>query len=167
MTAEPEQLAEERLLDDPENHEYTRRFLRLSKYQKAGWAVMTLLVLAGLAGLFGAGPLANQQIARGALALDYDRFGRLSRFDEFTASISEGGPIELWLDRAFVDAIDIQRVTPEPESMSVSADRVTFGFELEPPASISFVIRPSRFGWLSGRIGVGDDELAFSQLVFP
>ena len=44
--------------------------------QRAGWLVMATIVIAGLIGLFGAGPLSSANAEAGPLQLQYSRFER-------------------------------------------------------------------------------------------
>src|SRR5688500_11374240 len=48
----------------------------LWRVQRVGWVIMLLLVIGGLLGLFGKGPLAEHQVQTNGLTLDYDRFAR-------------------------------------------------------------------------------------------
>ena len=59
--------------------------------QRVAWAVMALVALAGLLGLFGgAGPLTRAAAGNGALRLDYARFERKHAPTELRLQVAAG-----------------------------------------------------------------------------
>lgn len=93
-----------------------------------------MFVLAALLGLFGGGPLSHTATADpgGALRVEYERFLRVGAPHRLVirAQPTKGGgqPLRLQIDRAYVDAMTIERVQPEPESMEFGPAEVTLQF---------------------------------------
>jgi hypothetical protein len=127
-----------------EDVDFLRRAWRV---QRVGWALLVLILLAALLGLTGTGPLSQA-----------------------TAG-SEGGPVRVWFDRQYLHKVEVTGVVPEPESVEVSPDRVTYVFlaaEGGGPVELAFDLKPMRFGSWSGRMGAGDAEpVHLRHFVYP
>ena len=76
--------------------------------QHLGWAVMGLLILAALLGLFGAGPLSSLTTGSqdGLLVLQYDRFWRLQSPMILRVILRpmaiQASEAQIWLSRAYL-----------------------------------------------------------------
>jgi hypothetical protein len=150
--------------------------------ERVGWAAMALLVLAALLGLFGTGPLASATAGNpaGPLWIEYERFNRLlapaTLRVHLGAGAARGGEARVWLDRRYLESVQLQRVTPQPDGVEAAPDRMVFVFRMaEPdqPTTITFSFKPERFGSLPGRAGLAgagappDRPLRFRQFVYP
>ena len=161
-------------LEIEQDHEFQRRSWRL---QRAGWMVLTLVLLAGMLGLYGAGPLAHATVgAPGApLRLEYDRFGRLGAPSMWTALLrpSTGRPGEaiLHLDRGFTDHFQIERVQPAPDRTEAGPDHSVYVFRVTGPGEpvrVTFRLKPEQIGPMTGRVREeGGSWLTCTQFVFP
>lgn len=84
------------------------------------WAVMSLLILAGLFGVFGEGWLAHTQSGAPGVPLraDYDRIIRLQKPEQLTLHIApqaiEDGAVSVRLSSAFIDDMQLQSIVPRP-----------------------------------------------------
>lgn len=109
------------------------------------------------------------------ICLEHERFGRQQRPTSFRVHLGPGvtrdGEARLWLDLAYLDAVQIQRITPEPDRVEAGADRLVYVFRLvEPgrPTAVTFDYQPQQIGPLAGRLGLdGGDPLAFGQFIYP
>lgn len=145
--------------------------------QRIGWAAMALVVLAALAGLSGKGPLSGTAAtsADGALRVEYNRFARHHAPDELRlrveSSAARDGELRLWVDQEYLDAVEVQSLTPSPLRVEAARGRQTFVFRVEgdgAPVVVTFRLEPDHPGWLSGRAGVGGGEpVSFRQFVYP
>ncbi len=145
--------------------------------QRVGWVVMALVVLAALLGLTGSGVLARASVgdAGDPLRFEYSRFDRLEAPTTLDARIDAdavgGGQVELWVDRAYLQGVQVQKITPEPEAVRSGADRLIYVFGVDEPGqpiTVTFDLQHTSFGWASGRVGLVDGpSLDFGQLVFP
>lgn len=149
---------------------------RMWTIQRVGWGVVALILVAGMLGVFGEGPLSDAS-ARAGDALEV-RYGRIERHRSpstmsvwVSTDLAQSGKVEVWLDREFADRLRIESVTPEPESVETSATRVTYMFEVDDHQSravISFGTDQQGMGLQRGAVGVGEGpSVSFRQLVLP
>lgn len=161
-------------LEIHENIEMERRHWL---YERVAWAVMALIVLAEVLGVFGTGVLSHATAAasRDGLRVEYNRFWRMGAPTRLRVHLpsgsAEAGEIRVWLDRGYLSDVDVQQVTPQPEHVEVRADRLTYGFragDAMATAEIVFLVAPRRWGKLHARAGLeGGEQVDFAQLVFP
>ncbi|EYB68527.1 hypothetical protein DEIPH_ctg021orf0038 [Deinococcus phoenicis] len=161
--------------------EFHRREVRA---ENVGWAVMLLILLAALLGLFGSGPLskATAQAAGGGLTVKYNRFARYLAPAELTLtfspdSIQEGG-LHVWLSREFLQHVQIQQITPEPDSVQLEGQRLTYTFKAlktGQPQQVVFQLEMQAIGTLKGAAGLAGtsaqagqaEEVQFSSFIYP
>ena len=138
---------------------------------------MLATLLAGLLGLFGGGPLAHATARAGGVpvSLDYDRFIRFGSPNELRltldpSAIGGDGAARLWLPHRYLDRVEIDRITPEPENTSGGATGVMYEFLVTPgqPAVISMMVKAEHAGPLQGEVLLPDRRgVTFSQFVYP
>jgi hypothetical protein len=142
------------------------------KVQRAGWLLMTLVVLLGLAGLFGQGPLTRREAAGQGLTLRYHRVVRLEATQslEFGLGARQAGAVALELDSGFLSRTEIERIIPEPREISVSPEgqRLSFPSAGTGSVAIRLLFVPKKLGRLRARFGTpGGTELPVSFFVLP
>lgn len=151
------------------------------KIERIAWMVFLLIIIAGLAGLFGNGPLAHGTagVENSALWVAYERLDRVqddSKLDIFIGAqaIREGG-VRLSLNRDYVEALDIQRVRPEPRSQTVVGDRVVYEFHAQAPDQgslqpfqVTMDYEARDFGNVEAQVALeGGLTLTFTQFIYP
>jgi hypothetical protein len=144
--------------------------------ERVGWTAMLVLAVAGLLGLFGTGPLAAAE-ARGAdgLLLDYGRFERFNApaeliFEVPAQSIAEDGTFTLALARDYLDDVEVEQVTPEPEEVRADGEWLTFTFGSAAPEAVTVVfhLQHDRIGPTELHVRLGDNQpLAIGQFIYP
>jgi len=145
--------------------------------QRIAWIVMALIILAALGGLFGYGPAswASDVDSTGKLRIEYERFGRVDAAVELKVwvdpSLFSDDRVEVWIDRGFIDAQQIDSITPEPSRAEPGAERCVFSFPAPrggDRAYIVFHLAPQISGRYSGRLGTpGGPDLPIAQFVYP
>lgn len=140
--------------------------------QRLAWALMALLVLLGLVGLFGPGPLSSTTVGQPGLSASFYRFVRYEDLTTLRLELQpSGSEARLWLSRGYAQAAGIQRINPEPEQVLLEPDRQVYVFAVgqgEGPVRVSFSLQPEQMGRLEGQIGLeGQGSLEFWQWVFP
>lgn len=140
--------------------------------QRAGWLLMALVVLLGLAGLFGRGPLTRRNASAPGLTLQYQRVLRLEATEslEFTLQARPAGETGLELDSGFVSRTEIERIIPEPREISVSPEgqRLTFLAAGTGSVAVRLLFVPKKLGRLRARFGTpGGTALRVSFFVLP
>lgn len=147
------------------------------QWQRVGWAAMIVLLAAALLGLLGPGLLSyrNASALDGSLRMEYQGFLHYHHPQtlriHIAAGMAEGARLRLWLDREYLESIEIQKVTPEPESVEAGRDRRTYVFRVADsakPTTITFFFEADTWGSLAGQIALDNREaLFFHQFVYP
>jgi hypothetical protein len=148
-----------------------------SLVQRIGWIAMALVILAGVLGLLGPGPL-NDRVAGqkdSPLWVNYKRFGRLQAPLNMQVhagpSIAKAGLLQLWLDRDYAQGLQLKQVFPEPVRTEVGASRFTFTFPVTGPSAeaiVTFTFEPEQFGSVHGTVGVeGGPTVELDQFIYP
>lgn len=151
---------------------------RAYNVRRVAWWLMALIVLAALAGLFGSGPLSHARAGEAGdpLSLEYGRFARLTAPATLEIHLSPqaaaAGEARIWIDRRYLQDMQIEDMVPEPERVEAGADRLVFVFPLATgsPGATSFELhlQAQRVGSLHGRVGLeGGPSLDFHQFVYP
>ncbi len=161
-------------LDLPEGRESRSLDLWL---HRIGWSTITLVLLAALAGLMGPGPLSSRTADAGhSLKIQYDRFTRYHSPASLHVTVTHpdgADQVRLNLNRKFLEAIELESVTPEPARVELSPGGQTYVFDAphlaRGDAEIVFHYRPDRsMQSISGVVGVdGGATLPFSHFVYP
>jgi hypothetical protein len=143
--------------------------------QRAGWVVILLILLAGVVGLLGPGPISNAEATSGALTVEYERVIRKQAPTELHVRLAPGaapnGEVALFLEQTYLAKVGVSNVIPEPSEMEAAADGVLFRFlvvQTDQPAEIAFAIEASEPGMARGRLGLVDGaEVTIDQLILP
>lgn len=161
-------------LDIGEDLDYTRQQWR---FQRAGWVVILLILVFGLAGGFGGGALSHAAATSGALTLDYQRFVRQRGPTSLELRIAPAAvkagddQVAVWIANDFLDAIDIEWIKPDPAESRAGADRVVYHFALADPtqpARITLAYQPASVGLVTIRAGIVEgDEISVEQVTWP
>jgi hypothetical protein len=140
--------------------------------QRIGWLLMFVALLAACIGVFGGGgPLTETTSSNGAQHIRYERFVRYSALTQLEVSVADrqAGRLMLTIDEAYLQAFEIQSITPEPAAMEADSGQTTFAFDLKgSPASIMLRLKPERVGSHAGVIKVGSSAvMPVKQFVYP
>lgn len=107
--------------------------------------------------------------------MQYQRFGRNQgrttlRVEADRAAVTDGN-VEIWVAQGFLEAYDVEDVTPEPESTSTRAGGVVLASPVEgsdTSLKATLSLRPQRTGRHRGAVAVDDGRPAvFTQFVYP
>lgn len=162
-------------LDLEQDLSFHRRELRA---ERVGWGLMLLVVVAALLGLFGSGPLSwgQTQSADGQLEVEYDRFARDLAPTELRLTLhpdpAQGEEVRVWLSRDFLQRVQLQQITPEPQSVETGPGRLTYTFPAAPagsPVRVVFRGQTQGSGLLRGNAGLPGTaaEVRFSTFIYP
>ncbi|MCC6421786.1 MAG: hypothetical protein IT429_26510 [Gemmataceae bacterium] len=157
-------------LEIDEDMVFQRRAWRL---QRVAWALGGLVLIAGLLGLLGNGPLAGATARSGEFEARYDRFLRLEAPStlQFDMPAPEGeGEVRLRLSGGWVEKSQVTGVTPEPASAAGGEQSLVYTFTAEEgqqSVAIQIHFEPSRFGRVKGVAETGGERVTFTQWVYP
>ena len=144
--------------------------------ERAAWALMSLIILAAILGLFGSGVLNRSEAYGEGIKVRYPRFGRVSSPTALEVTVApalvKDGVVQVWLPREYAVSLEITSAIPPPETGTSTEDRVVYAFRAKPgvPANIVFQGRfaEGTMGFLTARIGIiSGGEANFWQFVWP
>jgi hypothetical protein len=104
------------------------------------WVFLVLVLAAGLAGFLGKGPLSHKKVgtADGMLTVDYPRVARYKTPEIMVIRIApaayRNGQAYLWLNRAVIEKMGLQRIIPEPIRSMPGEDGIGYLFPVSDPA---------------------------------
>jgi hypothetical protein len=133
--------------------------------QRVGWGVMGLVVILALLGVFSSGPLSHATVTSSdaRVSLRYDQFVRylaptVLRI-HLRSETNRDQQTRLWLDRRYLQGVEVQQISPQPQRVEAAAERFTYVFNLaagEQPTTVTFHVQLNTTGPLPGRGGLGD-----------
>ena len=145
--------------------------------ERVSWAMLALLLLAGLLGLFSVGPLSTATAADPArlLSLDYERFLRFKAPSELRLHLEPEATAEetvtIRLSGDLAHGVELVNIQPEPDGMRAAPDGLELEFLLShpgEPVTLLFGILPHQMGRLEGEVGLaGAAPLRLSSFVYP
>jgi hypothetical protein len=151
------------------------------RFQRVGWVLLLLIVLAALSGLLGRGPLARARSgpANAPVRLEYERIVRHGSPTVLTVLLSPEAnrekTVRLWIERGYLEAVEIERIVPEPEQQEVTEQGgipgILYSIRLMrsgQPARVCLYIKPDHYGLQRGKIGLSErPAVSFEQWVLP
>jgi hypothetical protein len=148
------------------------------KVQRIGWATMVLICVAALLGVCGGGPISSAQLGEegSPLRAEYDRFLRRDAPAKLTlyvgaAAMRPDSTAEVWLDRTWLEDMEVNSITPEPEQTRTTASQVIYTFHLDPsstPARLTYHLTTHSLGAVTGRVGLSNGpSYSFPQFSYP
>jgi hypothetical protein len=141
--------------------------------ERIGWAIMTLLVLAALLGVFSRGLFSDTTAAGsdGNLSVAYERFAHKTARTQFVITLARAPQDpRIRLSPSFLQIHDIEVLYPVPLRSASGAAGLDLVFA--PAATGDLVVhigaRPRRFGIAALSVEAGDQSRAsFTQLIYP
>lgn len=155
--------------------EEDERFLRRYRAFAQVWrVVLPVLIIAVALGIVGTGPLSWAEAQEGDLEVSYERFAR--RGAPWTLAVSvpapSDGALHVVINRAFHGTQKLSSVTPQPTSVTVSEDVVTYVFEAGDTTGrleVDFHFIADSVGWEEAEVGIAGagPRVSFRQFMYP
>jgi protein-L-isoaspartate(D-aspartate) O-methyltransferase len=142
-------------------------------FERVGWIAMSLIAIAALLGLTGSGWLSRGKVGQlgDPFWLEYERFGRFQSPEKLRIHIdkaSSNNQIQIGISRQYLEGVQIQQVTPEPDRIELTADRLVYIFKGTTPTAVTFYMEPDQVGFVPGSVELaGGRSLQFQQLIYP
>jgi len=146
-------------------------------WQRIGVAMMGLVILAAILGLFGGGLFSERTLGQvdSPLSLHYERFTRFQSQQTLRVNAisepSNQNQLRIFISRSFADAMLFESINPPASKVEAAPEYLIYSFDVSSenrPVTVTFNLRTQRFGRLRGRIGLGTGHyLDFDQFVFP
>jgi hypothetical protein len=144
--------------------------------QRMIWILLSILLVAAVAGLVGPGPLSLTSTGSAGLQVRYLRFGRWQAPQSLVVSASQAGsgPLRLSINRSYLDSMSVQQITPQPANVKLSGQAFIYTFATGTGASnsITFDLQPTSMGLVHGTIALlaapgNGSDVNFRQLIYP
>ncbi|HSF30655.1 MAG TPA: hypothetical protein VLK82_09330 [Candidatus Tectomicrobia bacterium] len=145
--------------------------------ERIGWVIMAVAGVAALAGLLGTGPISDTTAGElgGPLWLEYSRFGRfrapLTLRIHLGPNANQHGTVRVWLSRDYLEGVQIEQVSPQPDRVEAGPERLTYVFpvsELSRATALTFSLKTAKIGRQRGCVGLATAvPVCFSQLIYP
>lgn len=144
------------------------------KVEHWGWALFGLVLLSALIGVFGEGPLARAKAQNSQLVVEYDRLVRYQAPAHLKihirAAVASSMPA-LWIGHEFLDRVDVERISPEPERVKMAKDGLIYIFDMaqtNESAKVTIDFKPDGYGNTRVAMGLLDrPQLQFTQFFYP
>lgn len=140
--------------------------------ERIGWTLLTTILLAALLGAFGTGLFSTVETVgpNGAYSVSYNRFERVqSPVTLRVRPAHTGRRTVVWISASYLHRVTVNSILPEPESMTLDADRVLFSFATASPGgAIRFELEGGSAGPVAGELGVDDAAaVPIRQFFYP
>jgi hypothetical protein len=141
--------------------------------ERVAWALLALVPLAALAGVFSHGPLSRQtaQAPNSAFSVDYERFQRNTVQARFVVRMppAEADEVRLRLSPDFQRIYEIQSMQPEPVRSSGGSDGLDLYFHpSEGALAVVIWATPREFGSFTFRADTDLSEaVELPVLIYP
>jgi hypothetical protein len=135
------------------------------KVQRIAWLIMALLVMLGLLGLFGPGPLSSRTLtsADGTLRLEYNRFERHQAPSTLRLQLQATGETKarVWIARQFMENVKLEAVVPSPERVEPRDGGLLYTFNVlrNQPSSAVFHLHTEKLGANPLRLRLNDGAI--------
>lgn len=138
-------------------------------------AFVLILLVAGF-GLFGDGPLSESErtSASGLLTVHYQRFVRQGGSDQLKVELAPGagaqGQVKVWVSQSYLSHVQVQSISPQPDSSAARGDGVVYTFQAQPSAPLTVVFSVQPTGLLREHAAVAlnaEPPVRFGQFVYP
>lgn len=137
------------------------------RWQKLGWGLLILLVIAGALGAFGEGILSTRKPSSNGITLRYDRFFRYQHEMQVLVQSQVGFIHTISLPQQYLEKMLLVRMVPEPIDNVAQGDRVTFRF-VGTHKIISIYEQPEDAGSIDGLLLVNDSaRFLLSHFIYP
>ena len=121
--------------------------------QRVGWCALALVLLAGLSGIFGSGPLSHVRTTNDrGLAVEYERFVRHSAHTNLRVRLEPEALVSdqarILLSRQYLLAHNVLSVVPEPRSVRSVGNDIEYIFAAEAGQNLEvrWTIEPDELG---------------------
>ena len=149
---------------------------RMWRIQRVGWAIMLVIVLLALTGLFGRGPASETMAGNinGPLWVEYERFGRYqspSTLRIHLQPVTSPGPRQVWISNSYLSGVEIQQIVPDPMVTKMSDDGLLFEVGTAGKAEagvLTLYLQFQQMGVLAGDVrSPGHTPVHISTFVYP
>src|SRR4051794_38748262 len=164
-------LARQAEIDIGYDYEFEHKW---GRFERGVWLAFSLLILAGLLGLFGRGPLNNvKRTLPDGTVLQYSRVVRFKSPSAMTFNLPlQNGTATLQAGNAVVEKLGLQSLFPRPSQNLGSPQVGSFRFQAASPEAqsvfVQMTIQPSGIGPVTSTYSInGLTSVSIKQFIVP
>lgn len=146
-------------------------------FERIGWGICALILVAAVLGLLGPGPLSDRTATSkdGTVHVEYSAFERYEAPSELRIRVQpktlQNNTVRLAISRSFADETTIDNIAPEPLATEMQGDKLIFVFQVTEIDDDWLVVcryTHDTYGSLSYEVGLdGGDSVSISQFIYP
>jgi hypothetical protein len=143
---------------------------RWRRVQRLIFGFLGLLVLGGVVGFLGSGPLALHRLQDPEATIDVPRFTRARAPQKIVVEPTGfgQGPLTVQIDKTLTSKFGVESIEPRPLAVSTGAGGSTYAFTVTPGGgAIEITSKPNQPGLLRGAIRINGRRHEITQLVWP
>ena len=134
---------------------------------RAGWVLMGLFVMAGIAGAFGEGLFTRTLCQNSHFSVTYDRFLRYSMNSEIVINASSlGADSSVYLNSDYLKKVKIEAISPQPEAVKLDGKRMRLKFASRKPEDIILYLSPINRGSQQLTIELNGKKVSLKQFIY-
>jgi len=141
------------------------------------WSICGVLVIGGLLGVFGRGPLSKATLGspEDAVRLEYERFTRFRTPAVLTLTLAgmqlQSPAVRVRISNELMESIKLEQTVPRPVATALTTEGTLLTFQTASASAggvLRFAQEPGRIGVRHGHISIeGVREFDFVQIVYP
>ena len=146
--------------------------------QRVSWVVWGAILVAGLAGLLGPGPLSTTEVEAPdqSISVRFNRFEHYSRPGTWELALhprETATELRVEISAPLIHNVQVLRIEPEPKGSTLKNDTIVYTFDYDGPKSgptprILFHVQHEHPGNVEGTIRLADHEpVVVNQFIFP
>ena len=137
--------------------------------QRIGWALVLLIMITALLGVYGSGWLSKETTSDNGYSLSYEKYGRFETPTTITLDVGSSGKKEIVVNipSAYTEKQEISNIIPQPKEQKSANGLTTFHFDAADNAKIVFYLEPDAIGSIKGSFTVNGTVLPISHFIYP
>jgi hypothetical protein len=136
--------------------------------QRVGWVVVIAIVIAGILGVFGEGPLSKEEPVSGNIKAKYERFFRFEAEMKIVVESSADHISQISFPQHYLKNFKILRFVPEPDNNITAAGEVIYNFLPAQNRIVSVYLTPTNHGQIDGDMKVnGVNTFSLHHFIYP
>lgn len=135
--------------------------------QRAGWAILVLILLAASLGVFGDGLLSNTQTGDATTTIGFERFGRFESQMEIKVNTNTRGLVEIKIPQPYLRKMEVDKIVPLPDKQKIENDKLVLTFPASDIAELTVYLLPQKTGAISTSIEVNGKKFDVSHFIYP
>lgn len=153
----------ERVISGLEIDESIDLHIQSWKIQPFAWGAISIFLVAGLAGLFGTGPLSTASLVQNGVRVQYQQFHRQGLILPISI-FSREKSLEIAFPHSFLEVCRIESIVPAPFFSKNEGDVMIYRFT---GPNCSFFFTPEKYGKQSLQMRINQRLYSLPILIYP